>query len=114
MNATIYENTYLIKIIGNIHKLGNWKQTLFTLIMVPFAKILVSYQKYVLDLWNHDEVHTVLAYFDVSNLYGETMIQKVPTHGFMEKKVDAFTFEKIAKLERIYFRNWYRLSQDIA
>ena len=59
--------------------------------------------KYMKDLYNPDDKTIYLQYMDANNQYGWAMIQKLPTHGFLWKKAEDFTPEKI-ELERISFR----------
>ena len=54
--------------------------------------------KYMKDLDNPDEESIYLRYVDANNQYGWAMIQKLPTHGFLWKKGEDFTPEKIDKL----------------
>ena len=64
------------------------------------------------DLYNSDEESIYLQYVDANNLYGWTMIQKLPTHGFFQKEEEDFTPEKIDKLVKKYKRG-YILEVDI-
>ena len=50
------------------------------------------------DLYNPDDESIYLQYLDANNLYGWPMIQNLPTHGFLWKKAEDFTPEKIDKL----------------
>ena len=50
------------------------------------------------DLYNPDEKSMYLQYLDTNNLYGWAMVQNLPTHGFLWKKAEDFTAEKINKL----------------
>ena len=52
---------------------------------------------YMKDLYNPDEESTYLQYLDANNLYGWAMIQNLPTPGFLWKKTEDFTPEKIDK-----------------
>ena len=54
--------------------------------------------KYMEDLYNPDELSIYLHYVDVNNEYGWAMIQDLPTHGFLSKKGEGFTPEKIDEL----------------
>ena len=45
-----------------------------------------------------DEVRIYLQYLNISNEYGCTMAQDLPTHGFLWKKAGGFTPEKIDEL----------------
>ena len=51
--------------------------------------------KYMEDLYNPDEVSIYLQYIDANNEYGWAMLKKLPTHGFLWKKAEEFTSEKI-------------------
>ena len=51
--------------------------------------------KYIKDLYNPDEKSICLQYLDANNLYGWVMVQNLPTHRFLWKKVEDFTPEKI-------------------
>ena len=50
------------------------------------------------DLCNPDKESIHLQYLDTINLYGWAMIQTLPTHGFLWKKAEDFTPEKIDEL----------------
>ena len=54
--------------------------------------------KYMNDLYNPDEVSIFLQYVDINNEYGWSMINNLPTHGFLWKKGEDFTTEKIDEL----------------
>ena len=54
--------------------------------------------KYMKDLDNPDEESIYLRYVDANNQYGWAMIQKLPTHGFLWKKVEDIIPEKIDNL----------------
>ena len=54
--------------------------------------------KYMKDLYNPDDKTIYLQYVDANNQYGWAMIQKLPTHGFLWKKAEDFTPERIDKL----------------
>ena len=54
--------------------------------------------KYMKDLYNPDKESIHLQYLDTINLYGWAMIQTLPTHGFLWKKAEDFTPEKIDEL----------------
>ena len=51
--------------------------------------------KYMKDLYNTDEEGIYLQYVDVNNLYGWSMVQNLPIHGFLWKEEEDFTPEKI-------------------
>ena len=50
--------------------------------------------KYMKDLYDPDELSMYLEYVDANNLYGWAMINNLPTHGFLWKKVGDFTLKK--------------------
>ena len=50
------------------------------------------------DLYNPDKESIHLQYLDTINLYGWAMIQTLPTHGFLWKKAEDFTPEKIDEI----------------
>ena len=50
------------------------------------------------DLYNPDEESIYLENVDANNLYGWAMINNLPTHGFLSKKGEDFTIEKIDEL----------------
>ena len=50
--------------------------------------------KYMNDLYNPDEVSIFLQYVDINNEYGWSMINNLPTHGFLWKKGEDFTTKK--------------------
>ena len=54
--------------------------------------------KYMNDLYNHNEKKMYLQYLDTNNLYGWAMVQNLPTHRFLWKKAEDFTPEKIGEL----------------
>ena len=56
--------------------------------------------KYMKDLYNPDEKSMYLQYLDANNLYGWAMVQKLPTHTFLWKKIEDFTPEKIDELAK--------------
>ena len=58
------------------------------------------------DLYNFNELSIYLQYMDASNLYGWAMINNLPTHGFLWKKAEEFTPEKIEKLVKKYKRGY--------
>ena len=51
--------------------------------------------KYMKDPYNLDEKSIYLQYLDKNNLYRWAMVQNLPTHGFLWKKGEDFTPEKI-------------------
>ena len=55
-------------------------------------------KKYVKGLYNPDELSVSLLYVDANNLYGWTIINNLPMHGFKWKNGADFTPEKIDKL----------------
>ena len=55
-------------------------------------------KKYMNDLYNPDEMSIYLSYLDISNEYGWAMINNLLTHGFLWRRVDDFTPEKIDEL----------------
>ena len=50
--------------------------------------------KHMKDICNPDEKSMYLQYLDANNLYGWAMIQNLPRHRFLWKKVEDFTPEK--------------------
>ena len=54
--------------------------------------------KYMDDLYNHDEKSIYLQYLDANNLHGCSMVQKLPTHGFLWKETEDFTSEDIDEI----------------
>ena len=54
--------------------------------------------KYMKDLYNPDEERIYLQYVDANNLYGWSMVQNLPTHGFLWKEAGGFPPEKIDEL----------------
>ena len=50
------------------------------------------------DLYNPDEESIYLQYVDINNEYRWAMVQKLPTNGFLWKKGEDFTPEKIDEL----------------
>ena len=54
-----------------------------TQIVKRYAK---ANNKYMKDLYNPDEVSIYLQYADITDEYGWTMIQNLPTDGFLWKK----------------------------
>ena len=54
--------------------------------------------KYIKDLYNSNEKSTYLQCLDANNLCRWGMVQNLPTHGFLWKKGEDFTPEKIDKL----------------
>ena len=56
--------------------------------------------KYMKDLYNPDKENIYLQYLDANNLYGSTMVQKLPSHVFLWKKAENFTPEKKDELVR--------------
>ena len=68
--------------------------------------------KYMKDLYNPDEESIYLKYLDANNLYGWTMVQNLPTHGFLWKKAEDFTPEKIDELVKKDKRG-YPLEVDV-
>ena len=50
------------------------------------------------DLYNPDEERIYLQYLDANNLYGRAMVQNLPAHRFLWKKVKDFTLKKIDEL----------------
>ena len=71
-------------------------------------------------LYNPDEVCIYLQYIDINNKYGSSMISNLPTHGFLWKKGEDFTTEKIDELvkkdkkERTSFRGRCGVSKSAA
>ena len=59
-----------------------------------YAKAINEYMN---DLYCPDEESIYLQYLDSNNLYGWVVVQKLPTHGFLWKKVEDFASEKIDK-----------------
>ena len=53
-------------------------------------------------LYNSDEESIYLQYVDTNNLYGQAMIQKLPTHRFLWKKAEGFNPEKRDELVKKY------------
>ena len=49
--------------------------------------------KYMNDLYNHNEKKMYLQYLDTNNLYGWAMVQNLPTHRFLWKNAEDFTPE---------------------
>ena len=62
--------------------------------------------KYIKDLYNPDKLSIYLQYMDANNLYRWAMINNLPTHGFLWKKAEEFTPEKIEKLVKKYKRGY--------
>ena len=54
--------------------------------------------KYMKDLYNPDEKSIYLQYLDANNLYGWAIVENLPTHRFLWKKIEDFTPEKIDEL----------------
>ena len=54
--------------------------------------------KYMKDLYNHDEDSIYLQYLYSNNPYGWAMIQNLSTHAFLWKKAEDFTPDKIDEL----------------
>ena len=50
------------------------------------------------DLYNPDEVSIFLQYVDINNEYGWSVVDNLPTHGFLWKKGEDLTTEKINKV----------------
>ena len=68
--------------------------------------------KYIKDLYNPDEESIYLKYLDANNIYGWAMVQNLPTHGFLWKKAEDFTPEKIDELVKKDKRG-YPLEVDV-
>ena len=68
--------------------------------------------KYMKELYNPDEESIYLQYLDAKNLYGWTMVQNLPTHGFLWKDREDVTPEKIDELVKKY-KGGYILEVDV-
>ena len=68
--------------------------------------------KYMKDLYNPDEESLYLQYVDANNQYGWAMTQNLPTHGFLWKKAEDFTPEKIDELVKNDMKG-YLLGVDV-
>ena len=64
----------------------------------PVKRYSKGNNKYMKDLYNPDDESIYVQYLDANNLYGWAMIQNLPIHGFLWKKAEDFTPEKIDKL----------------
>ena len=64
------------------------------------------------DLYNPDEESIYLQYVDINNEYGWAMVQKLPTNGFLWKKGEDFTPEKIDELVKKGMKG-YLLEVDV-
>ena len=80
-----------------------------TQIVKRYAK---ANNKYMKDLYNPDEVSIYLQYVDINNEYEWAMIRNLPTHGFLWKKGEDFTPEKIDELVKRDKRG-YLLEVDV-
>ena len=56
--------------------------------------------KYMKDLYNPDEKSIHLQYLGANNLYGLAIVENLPTHRFLWKKIEDFTPEKIDELAK--------------
>ena len=56
--------------------------------------------KYMKDLYNPDEKSIHLQYLGANNLYGLAIVENLPTHRFLWKKIEDFTSEKIDELAK--------------
>ena len=64
------------------------------------------------DLYNPDEESIYLQYVDINNEYRWAMVQKLPTNGFLWKKGEDFTPEKIDELVKKGMKG-YLLEVDV-
>ena len=69
-------------------------------------------KKYMKDLHNPDEESMYLQYVDANNLYEWATVQNLPTHGFLWKKAEDVTPEKIGELVKKGKRG-YLLEVDV-
>ena len=75
----------------------------------PCAK---ANNKYMEDLYNPDEMSVYLQFIDANNKYGWAMLNNSPPHGFLWKKAEEFTSEKIDGLVKKDKRG-YLLEVDV-
>ena len=85
----------------------------------PVKRYSKGNNKYMKDLYNPDDESIYVQYLDANNLYGWAMIQNLPIHGFLWKKAEDFTPEKIDKLVKktwkdIFFEYRCRVSKRAA
>ena len=117
-----YHNTYLKKMLCP----DEFRLVLFTNIDMPLmvekgirggiTQAVNRYAKanneYMKDLYNPDKKSICPQYLDANNLCGWAMVQNLPTHRFLWKKVEDFTPEKIDELVK-KDRRGYLLKVDV-
>ena len=91
-------NEFRLELLTGIDMLLMFEKDIRGGITQPVKRYSKANNKYMKDLYNPDDESIYLQYLDANNLYGWPMIQNLPTHGFLWKKAEDFTPEKIDKL----------------
>ena len=97
-DCELYPNEFRPELLTDIDMLSMFEKGIRGGITQSVKRYAKANNRYMKALYNPDEESIYLQHVDANNQYGWAMIQKLPTHGFLWKKGEDFTPEKIDKL----------------
>ena len=97
-DCKVYPDEFRLELLTDMDMLLMFEKGIRGGITQAVKRYAKASNKYMNDLYNPDEVSIFLQYVDINNEYGWSMINNLPTHGFLWKKGEDFTTEKIDEL----------------
>ena len=94
-DCELYTNEFRPELLTDIDMLSMFEKGIRGGITQSVKRYAKANNRYMKSLYNPDEESIYLQHVDANNQYGWAMIQKLPTHGFLWKKGEDFTPEKI-------------------
>ena len=111
-DCDLYQNRFRLELLRNIDMLLIFEKSIRGRITKAVKRFAKANKKYIKDKYNNDEASKYFQYFDVKNLYGWVLIQKMTTHPFVwMKKVGPGKIDKLVK--KISEAIFYKFIQSI-